>query len=274
MVNASDIENFTRGCSKMFCKIAYPRKIIIGGENALYKNFKKLKNKSDTILAFSYPGMVIGVFYDRILKYFEDDISMASDLLRFNDAGNLIGFIICHELSHLEQDVNGIIYENYDSYKACVESANNRNTAKVLLENYSFYNMLLNKYFNTNIDKKNLLRIKKESMLFSPLKRYRYKRCETIKKLLDRDLRNMLYKDTERNEFIEDFIKKSEYHVFINSKNKEYKIGTGSVYNNSFYEFECIEKLYELLTYTDTEFKIEVSVNDEHDIGWLTIFLD
>ena len=283
MITVTNLENFTKECSKLFCKIAYPRKIIICDERSLVKRHSFLR-KSEETLAFCSAGLILNVVYNRVVrdynsidtlkeKYANCKDTILNPICNFRNYGNYIGYIICHELSHLEQNVNQRGYDEIGEYRLSIETVNDYNTSTILLNNFDFYNSLLNKYFNTSVDKDTLRLVQKESLNILPVKKFKYERCTTIKELLDRDLKNLLYNDTYKNIVIDSFISMPKYYVSINLNNENYIVGKGEVYCNNYTDFERIEKLLEILNGTKS-FKAKIwTDNEEEEVGKLLIFI-
>ena len=258
MITATDIENFTRECATMFCTFNFPRGVRTITENKFMSIERDNSINYSKCLAYTSPGGVITVIYDRIERIIADR--------GFCDKENSLAFTICHELSHLEQNLNPILYNNDDSYKSLVEMANDLNTSETILNNIDFYERVMRKYFKAEVDIDTIENIKDNTERYALFKG----RYTSIKSIIERDIVLSFVNDEDVLRIKKEMEINDGYTIILNYKNYVSYINI-SRYRNYHSDFERFESFMKEITDPDINKPKRVRITREFKNNYLCI---
>lgn len=259
MINASDIENFTKDCAKMFCRFNFPRDIRVITEKKFMEINKDKGIDYSKCLAYTSPGSVITVIYDRIERINGGDRGF------FNSA-NSLAFTICHELSHLEQDLNPVLYNSHEDFRIGLELGNDLNTATVIMENLDLYSYLLQKYFESDVDVDTIKDIIESTEIYLLFKC----RHATVKSIIERDIVLCFLNEDDVINIVEEMRNLREYTIILNHKDMTKVINVSS-YNNSQSDFEVFEDFMRIINNPNSIISKRVKIHKMIKNNYLTI---
>lgn len=258
MITATDIENFTRECATMFCTFNFPREVRTITENRFMSIERDNSINYSKCLAYTSPGGVITVIYDRIERIIADR--------GFCDKENSLAFTICHELSHLEQHLDPVLYNNDDNFKSLVELANDLNTSETILNNIDFYERVMRKYFKADVDIDTIENIKDNTEIYMLFKG----RGASIKSIVERDILLSFVNDEGVLRIKKEMEISDEYTMILNYKNDIRYINI-SRYRNYHSDFEEFERFMKDITDPDINKPKKVRITREVKNNYLTI---
>lgn len=262
MYEVSSIENFVRECAPMFCRFNFPREIKVTTVNefantALGSSIHGVDFSK--CLAYSAPGGIIGVIYDNISKNKNER--------GFTDFANSLGFSICHELSHLEQDLNPIAYNLGNAYYDLIEIGNDLRTARTLLANIDLYTHLLKKYFNSTPDISSIEYVKHtgEKCVLC----HRYAQSSLPKNIIERDLLLLFgTKNMDAVHIVENYLcRVPEYKVYVFMRNTQAHIESTVSEQISHRDFEALECVFKDIA------KYQINIHYDIDLCNLILLL-
>lgn len=237
------IEGFTRDCSRFFCNFNFPREVHAITVNEFKRVMKNAYEQgyNKYCLACTSPGGNITVLYDKILNLKNER--------GFKDLYNSLGFTICHELSHLEQDLNPFYYGDTE-YNRLIEISNDYNTARIILRNKVEYSYLLKKYFNITIEEVTIQNlIDTTDFTYSMF----YSKIFDAKDVIERDLFLLADKSVECKKIYKIMKAFNNYTLMLYSNEHDNPISVEVArYHSSNYSLETVKKFLSSIDYDFT----------------------